>query len=520
MNFQSFQFSCSECDALLSVPLEMAGITGPCPYCQSQITAPSANWVMQQLSPFGGTSPEVVSQVHARELSGPSWTPPAPYDPYPQFAEVTQAAVGPAPALSGPEATAGHQHRPDGSRWTSATGYPAADGEVVPTHPQMEPSIGARESMANGRPVALYLALVAGAVGLGVCAWFMVRGSSHPISADGSAQQIAPALPVAGQEKPAAASPAPTAVAPAETKPSLEVVQETPPEMPETPASEPPQAPPPSSAETGAAMEIRPAKVVVEDEGANETSAGSQEKTEEKAGVSGATGNDPQPRMVADESLLSEPRQILEQFLAAPNWRKRIAFCQHAELLQPEMENYYRTHADASVKTDSIDYLTSQPTPEGGYRFHLFQVSPTGGTGFPVSVEQTAGGFLVDWRSFVEFKDLLLPKFFEKYTEEIGTFRGVLRRAHYFGTDVPAQERKICFTIEPPVPGYTNHVWLDADNHRLLNKLGERKDWGVESHPVVALRWVKEKNDTAYVTLWDVAADNWRGDPTVASQTR
>ena len=37
----SLQFSCGHCQAQLAVPVQFAGVTGPCPHCHENVTAPS-----------------------------------------------------------------------------------------------------------------------------------------------------------------------------------------------------------------------------------------------------------------------------------------------------------------------------------------------------------------------------------------------------------------------------------------------------------------------------------------------
>jgi hypothetical protein len=216
-------------------------------------------------------------------------------------------------------------------------------------------------------------------------------------------------------------------------------------------------------------------------------------------------------------ALLDEPRAALTAFLKAANWRERQSHTQHGTALRSDMEKYYADHADGPIATDSVDYLTSQPTPDGKGRFHLFQVAITDGLGFPVSVESVDGKFKVDWTSFVEFKDRMLPKYFEKFSSEPATFHAVLHRSHYFGTDVPNQENKICFAVEPPITGYTNYVWVDKNDTSLISKLAERGEFGFVSYPVISIRWVKEKKGDAYVTLSQIIADNWRADSSIAA---
>jgi hypothetical protein len=208
---------------------------------------------------------------------------------------------------------------------------------------------------------------------------------------------------------------------------------------------------------------------------------------------------------------LAGARETLEAFLNSPNWKQRIKYVKLAKDVAPIMAEYYQENADGPTKIDSIDYLTSGTLPDGQGKLNVFHVAVEGKPAFPVVVEEGPDGNKIDWQIFVEFKDLRLPRFFEKFSEKPGEFRVVMTRSHYFGSDVPNQDGMLCFCVEPPIKGYKNHVWVDKDNAELLEKLGARKDWGVESaQPIVSLRWVKDASGAAYVMLDDILADNWR----------
>ena len=219
----------------------------------------------------------------------------------------------------------------------------------------------------------------------------------------------------------------------------------------------------------------------------------------------------PQPTVGTPDESLEEPRAALKSFLDARNWQERAKFIQQAERLKPVMEAYYSTHPDGPIKVTSTDYLTTQPAPDGKGRFHLFSVECSPGPAFPVSIEAKENGWLVDWESFVEFKDLALPEYFKQSSDQPQTFHVMLHRAHYFAKDVPNQDQKLCFIVEPPIAGHVNYAWVNKDNQALLAKLGRRADFGAISYPIVKLRWVKE-GDVSYVMLDDIIADSWRSD--------
>jgi hypothetical protein len=221
----------------------------------------------------------------------------------------------------------------------------------------------------------------------------------------------------------------------------------------------------------------------------------------------------PAPGPVNPNYPLENSRTALEQFLKARNWKERSLYVADINRITPIMQEYYREVADGPIQPESIDYVTSGLMPDAKTKMNIFHVSCDGQPAFPVMVEEKDGVARIDWESFVEFKDLRLPKFFEKFHENPGVFRVMMARTHYFGSEVPNQENMLCFAVEPPVPGYRNQVWVDASNKDLLEKMGSRKEWNPkpeEAQPVVKLRWVKDAAGGAYVMLEDIVADNWR----------
>lgn len=502
MSSETYSFSCPACHATLSLPLSLAGVTGPCPYCSTEITAPHPNatleaetWIPPFPEPHGGPPATVGHREHQYQPDPPQGPPAILPPPLPQAS-------------------------PDLPHWTGAPAQfpPAKSIPLPPDRTEFRPH---RIPLAAAKPAKSRRGLVvglaaAGVVVLGVTGWAL-RNTLFPSNP--------PSVPTSGTDPVAVAPPEPPTISPTRPAPATDLpgAETNAVAKVETPSPEPPPggkelgpdvsiAKPPAS-DSGASpllengdggslanggstppppkTEVRPAKVVV-DEPSAEPSA---------------------PSVQLPPGQLDEPRKVLESFLAAKNWKDRITLSQSGVQIRSEMETYYQQHADGPVKAESVDYLTSQPTPDKRHRFHLFEVNTGGEHGFPVAVEETEGGYLVDWRSFVEFKDLLLPKFFESFREDLGTFHVVLKRTHYFGSDVPNQDRKICFAVEPPVPGYTNYVWVEQNNDSILRKLGDRAEWGTISYPVVALRWVKEKDSAAYVTLFDIVRDNWRSEP-------
>ncbi len=496
----NYSFECPHCLSILSLPVELEGVTGPCPQCHSTITAPPRQPPAPTLSipAMAPTFPPV--PVPPPEIQNAPFYPPVPPSaPPPQF---LTPAPDPTPA---PIPT-----------WMDLVGESPAPVEAPAAENQFTlPQAPTYSVGPPSRSWVLKLGLLAGIAGAAVGVYFLFSPPSGGRP---------PAAPVANPVVPETAPPPPVEPAiatipqtpsgelpPDEDLPSvtspviprLESPTVPSPSDPAPPDSAPPAAEPPSTQiET---PEIRRAHIqptpglLIEEIPATAAKVDSLNPME-------PSDTPPAP------SILQQPRNALESFLAAPNWQQRLPMIQHADKLRPQILDYYTSHSDGVVKTDSVDFLTSQPTPNGNEVFYLFNVQMKGGHAFPVAVEKMQGSYRIDWQSFVEFKDLLLPEFFKTYSPESASFHVVLERKHYFGTDVPNQDRKLCFSVEPPVPGYSNYAWVSDSDLELITKLGVRAEFGQTSYPIVTLRWVKETNGVAYVVLEKIRSDNWRSD--------
>jgi hypothetical protein len=126
-------------------------------------------------------------------------------------------------------------------------------------------------------------------------------------------------------------------------------------------------------------------------------------------------------------------------------------------------------------------------------------------------VEETKSGCLVEWASFTEGKDRVLADFYSGYRKETGTFRVLVRLAHYFEKDVPDQEKKVVCDILPPENSGPYKLWIDKNSaaYRQYFATGERTDWRVSSMMVLTLQWEKSASGATWVRLQDVAADTW-----------
>lgn len=103
------QFSCPACQSVLTVPLHLAGVTGPCPKCGHTVTSPAASTA--PLAPPAHAAPAATppppAPVPAPAPAAPPSYPPAPTNNLPTFppAPAWAAGLGASPTQASAPAT-------------------------------------------------------------------------------------------------------------------------------------------------------------------------------------------------------------------------------------------------------------------------------------------------------------------------------------------------------------------------------------------------------------------------------
>ena len=142
MSQNVLQFQCTSCHAVLTVPVTMAGVTGPCPKCGVTITSPSApplqqgNLSIPSVPEVQPTAPPARPQVQA---------PPAA--PQPVAQPTPPQAIWNQPAAPVPVPAQAPTQPPAGPAWGAA---PEAGRTALP--PRSAPSGTLENRPAENRP--------------------------------------------------------------------------------------------------------------------------------------------------------------------------------------------------------------------------------------------------------------------------------------------------------------------------------------------------------------------------------
>ncbi len=508
----TLEFQCPGCGAKLNVPSSLAGITGPCPFCEEEITAPAPigaddgnQTERRHPSPPGEVVPrsniDSFAPTHIPEtiVRAPMAESPAPTQQSPIHTTPKNPAKTTFPESLPPPTT-------DVPLQTHEGADNADDKNKTPRKRRSRPP--RRKPSKSSRRLALPIViLVLGA--LGGYYWFFILPNKDnslaapPPSSSGPPEELiqVPPPPSEADDHPGPA----------------DATSEAPPATPDPPLDESATTATDDSLiklEPDSRMPLDPDDATLPPPGAIPADAAVATAMTPPGSAPDATNG-----IEPDSELLEAPRTSLRGFLSALNWKERGKWIQNPTAVLSKMEAYYQNNPGASdgpVASTSVTFQSSDKVPGGEYSFFLFLVTTKNvPEGFPVSVEETADGFRVDWEAFIEFNDHLLHKFMTNFQSEPRDFRVIMRRTHYFGTDIPNLKNKYAFRIDPPVPGYEGYAFVDRDAPLVADKLTPNLDWSVIAYPVVRLEW-SEDEGKKFVRIQDLVQPTWRTDGAVA----
>ena len=164
MNSQKIRFNCPACGIRLDVPAALAGVSGPCPSCQSTITAPHPQ---PEITPAPAPAQQPPSQQPEQPVQpqiAPIDTPQAPQQQIPSVrtvVEPSQPELEPQSATSQQEAAASEQSvfptvlpnpvEPTASQQLRAQVHATPNEPPFPVVPQPAPHANQETSAQSGR---------------------------------------------------------------------------------------------------------------------------------------------------------------------------------------------------------------------------------------------------------------------------------------------------------------------------------------------------------------------------------
>lgn len=228
-----------------------------------------------------------------------------------------------------------------------------------------------------------------------------------------------------------------------------------------------------------------------------------------------ALAGEERPIFIKSSGEARPAAEILSKFFQAKTWQERLTLTQPEEKIRTLMERYYAGNPDGPIRVSSIELIRHEKAPEIGTPLCVFQVSGADlSEPLPVMVESTREGWKVDWITFTEFKDKLLLRFLQKWQDEPARFHVMVRRTHYFDEDVPGLDKRHCFELMPPTPGYSGFAFVSKGTS-LAQNLDRTIGWEIANiAAIVELQWHKQDR-FQWVEITAVPQFNWRTLPAI-----
>ena len=154
----------------------------------------------------------------------------------------------------------------------------------------------------------------------------------------------------------------------------------------------------------------------------------------------------------------------LRAFLEASDWATRSAHVLFPESVRSAMETYSHEVPDGPTPYTSISVKQSQTDEKTGNTLFIFAVrTETIPTGIPVAVVETPQGWLVDWQSFVEFRDDQFKKFADGPAGQTKRFHLIVSSPPPARAATTENEHFSSFLLDPPFPGRQQLAFVRKD---------------------------------------------------------
>ncbi|MES2477437.1 MAG: hypothetical protein V4640_16745 [Verrucomicrobiota bacterium] len=470
---QLIQFPCPACGAQLRLPLAAAARQGACPSCHEEIVAPDPErgiGAQVAISALTGVSTAPESPAVTETGAAPETATPLETGAVVDAAtpEVSTAAEVPAsPEIPAVAEIAGVETQVS----TPPEFPPFPEPPIAPDLRDAALALPAEIRKPTSCIAACVLSAVVG-LSLGVAVGYALgsRAKSEstltlpppqrtnpapPVMAESVTEEIVP-VPAVSEEPPA----------PAETG-GAEVVEEVAAEaalMPE------------------AAVEETPAPLPVEE------------------------APTPPPAPVKASAAAEA---TLRAFLEAPDWASRSVHVLFPEKVRATMEAYSHQVPDGPTNFGSIAVKQSQIDEATGNTLFIFLVSTEKfPQGIPVAVKETATGWLVDWLTFIEFRDGLFPNFLAGPADQAGFF-------HLIASVPPANPEAAAenpnftsYLIQSPMTGEPQTAFVKNDTPAAATLAGQTAGGRVYA-PVLELVKRVTPDQREFLEILSIRADDW-----------
>lgn len=227
---------------------------------------------------------------------------------------------------------------------------------------------------------------------------------------------------------------------------------------------------------------------------------------------------DPVPAVAADidGNIDKEPAKAsagaetaLRAFLEAPDWSSRSAYVLSPKRVRPLMKSYAREHPDGSTPAENISVESSYTDPLSGNTLFIFKVvTDRAPAGFPVAVAESDDGWLVDWESFVEFRDDRFRLFAEGPADQTARFHLLVRKPTPEQAEGTENEHFTTLMVEPPLPDRQRLVYVRKGTDT-YQRLAAAISGDMITAPVLELAKKTTPDGKSYLEITRIVASDW-----------
>ena len=199
----------------------------------------------------------------------------------------------------------------------------------------------------------------------------------------------------------------------------------------------------------------------------------------------------------------------LRAFLEAPDWASRSAHVLFPEKVRSAMKAYSHEFPDGPTPFKSIAVKQTQIDEGSGNTLFIFFVSTDEfPSGIPVAVQETASGWLVDWRAFVEFRDQLFQKFTEGPGDKNDRFHLIVSPPPPERTASKENDHFVSFLLNAPL-NQTPHLAFVKKSSKTFATFQQATASGGFFTPVLEVAKRKAPDGKTYLEVIKVIATDW-----------
>ncbi len=200
----------------------------------------------------------------------------------------------------------------------------------------------------------------------------------------------------------------------------------------------------------------------------------------------------------------------LRAFLEAPDWAARSAYVLERERVKTAMEAYSHEVPDGPTDYKSITVKQSQTDEMSGNTLFIFLVvTKDMPSGIPVAVAETAQGWLIDWPTFVEFRDDQFRKFAEGPANQTGRFHLIVTNPPPARAANTESEHFVSFLLDPPFPDRQQLAFVKKNSDAYATCRAATASGGIFT-PVLEITKLATSDGKDYLEILRVIAPDWR----------